>query len=84
MTRIGQVVIYKLTENDKEVLRSINRVGGTVNQSEVLPAIVVADWGGCVNLSVVLDGNHAPIWKTSVCFLQNKFPYQKVTVQESR
>lgn len=68
MTRIGKRVLYKLTKEDEKQIEEW-RKNGVVNPSTegaVLPGVIVADWGGCVNISVTTDGEITPLWKTSV------------------
>lgn len=38
--------------------------GNQVKEGDVFPAVIVRDWGGCVNLKVLLDGDDS-YWATS-------------------
>ena len=63
MKRIGKIVHYVPTEEDKNYMKNTNTI---CNQSDLLPAIIVADWSpSLVNLKVILDGV-GDLWKTSV------------------
>lgn len=57
---VGRIVHYRPSELDSEELR-----GNLIGESDVLPAIVVRDWGGCFNLKIFTDGP-IDVWKTSV------------------
>lgn len=58
---IGRIVIYQPTYEENERLKE------TGNQSDELPAIVVAVWDGdLVNLKVFTDGVGPELWKPSV------------------
>lgn len=61
---IGRVVIYNTTETDRTALTQFG------NESNKLPATVVAVWGdnenAAINLKVETDGNLPAMWKTSV------------------
>jgi hypothetical protein len=62
LATIGRIVIYKLTEADKNALRHFN-----CNTPEELPAIVVSVWSeSCINVKVIVDGSIPDLWKTSV------------------
>lgn len=57
---IGRIVIYKLTEEDKEISRKAGD-----NVTDEVPAIIVNVWSDtCLNLRVFVDGNYT-WWKTS-------------------
>ena len=63
MPKIGQIVLYKPTQEDKNYMSNTNTI---CNKQDVLPAIIVAVWGEtCVNLKVIMDGVQ-DLWKTSV------------------
>ncbi len=63
MSRIGKTVHYKPTQEDKNYMKNANTI---CNSSDLLPAIIVADWSeSCVNLKVLLDGV-GDLWKTSM------------------
>jgi len=71
MTRIGTRVLYKLTNEDVKEMNSWDGAVNPQNEGDVLPGVIVADWGdadpnACVNISVTTDGNVTPLWKTSV------------------
>lgn len=60
---IGRVVVYKLTDYDKEQLKAHS--DNPNNGADEAPAIVVRVWGdACVNLRVLLDGDQT-LWVTS-------------------
>jgi len=72
---LGDVVIYTLTEDDKNVLRSQNNIGAFCNIQDNLPAIVVAVWSKTtVNLKVIIDGHTPYMWKTSIIMGGDNFP----------
>lgn len=58
--KIGETVIYKLTEHDVQVInKRRNARGGDFNDvqvGEVYPAIVVRAFSDSANLHVLLDG----------------------------
>lgn len=58
---IGDTVLYQSTEEDLKWMRE----QPDCNEAAVLPAVIVADWGSCVNLKVITDGNQ-DLWKTSI------------------
>lgn len=61
---IGRIVIYKLTQQDRDALKALGSSNPNNGASEA-PAIVVRVWGeSCVNLKVMCDGEHT-LWKTS-------------------
>lgn len=63
---IGRIVHYKTNAVDKSKMEAARKLNGGCNDSEVLPAIVVAVWSeNCINLRVIADGN-LDLWKTSV------------------
>lgn len=64
---LGRIVIYRVGQNDSDFLKS--------NGATHLPAIVVRDWGGCVNLKVFTDGNNE-FWKTSVAQGDGEYCWQ--------
>jgi hypothetical protein len=71
MSRIGKTVLYTLSEQDvKEIIERRRDIGNRVTRSndprpgDELAAVVVADWGGSVNLKVLLDG-YGDHWATS-------------------
>ena len=60
MPTVGDRVIYHTTQDDKDQMQ------GHGNVADVLPAIVVASWGGdSVNLKVMTDGAGPDLWDTS-------------------
>ncbi len=64
---IGRIVIYRLTDADKEYLRDAQANSIPVNVSEELPAVIVAVWSeNCINVKVFVDGITNSIWKTSI------------------
>ncbi|WP_428743135.1 hypothetical protein [Tenacibaculum sp.] len=62
--------MYICTEEDKQYidkLREDNKPVNPVMAGQILPGIVVAEWGEtCKNVSVFLDGQIEPLWKTSI------------------
>lgn len=59
---VGRIVIYNTTEKEREALSMLSN-----NSSKQLPAVVVGVWGeSCINVKVMVDGNHADLWKTSI------------------
>jgi len=63
MIKIGDVVVYKPTPEEKTFMRETYNC----NVAEELPAFVVAVWSqDCVNLKVMYDGAVDDLWKTSV------------------
>lgn len=69
MTKIGDTVIYKPTDEDKDRL-SYKNCGDRNNEfTPHLPAIVVNVFNDkLVNLKVLVDGETPFLWKTSVAF----------------
>jgi len=62
---IGRIVIYKLSDYDKERLKGMGS-GNPNNGADEAPAIVVRAWSDtCVNLRVLIDGEQT-LWVTSV------------------
>ena len=62
-------VLYKLNLYDADEINrrrsnSVIHCGNEASEGQVFPAFVVADWGGCANLQVLLDGNDS-YWATS-------------------
>jgi len=73
MSRVGKRVLYRLDYSDVTAIMNMRNNGVPVNppiEGIEYPGVIVADWGfndtGCVNLSVLLDGDTRPFWKTSV------------------
>ena len=66
MNRIGKRVLYKLTKEDEQKIQSWEGKVNFTKEGQVLPGVIVADWGNTVNLSVTTDGEITPLWKTSV------------------
>lgn len=69
MSKVGKRVLYKFGENDVEFIDALRKTDGGVNPANIgdqYPGVIVADWGGCVNVSVTLDGCVLPLWKTSI------------------
>jgi len=74
MLRVGKRVLYKFGADDVEFIEALRKVDGGVNparEGDQYPGVIVADWGseeygGCVNISVTLDGCVLPMWKTTV------------------
>jgi hypothetical protein len=63
---IGRIVIYKTTDQDKDLMRAAGLVNGGCNVPDELPAVVVNVWGeSCINLRVICDGK-LDMWKTSI------------------
>ena len=63
MPKIGQIVVYKPTQEDKNYMSNTNTI---CNKQDLLPAIIVAVWSETsVNLKVIMDGVQ-DLWKTSV------------------
>lgn len=63
---IGRIVIYKVTQSDKDLWREGNVKCHTTNIVDELPAMIVQVWSDtCVNLKVELDGL-GQMWKTSI------------------
>lgn len=62
---IGRIVIYKLSEQDKEQLKALGSQNPN-NGADEAPAMIVRTWGSdnCVNLRVIIDGNET-LWRTS-------------------
>lgn len=61
---IGRVVIYRLTDYDKQALIAQGSHNPN-NGSDVAPAVIVRCWSDiCVNLRVLIDGNET-LWVTS-------------------
>ena len=72
---VGDMVLYHVTQTDK------NDMAPHGNIAEVLPAVVVADWGSnTVNLKVFTDGQGPDLWITSAMKGQSpgywEWPYQ--------
>jgi hypothetical protein len=65
---IGQIVHYKLTDTDADLItqrREIGVLGNPVAAGDVYPAFVVRTFGGdTINLQVLLDGDDS-YWATS-------------------
>jgi len=72
MHRVGQTVLYTLTDQDAEQINSdlgyVAHVGNQAEAGQVLPMIIVRTWGdtpeSSVNGQVFLDGN-STLWVTS-------------------
>jgi hypothetical protein len=68
--RAGQHVIYTLSEYDAQVITTIRKEtmprvhNNSAEAGARFPAFIVRDFGGCVNLRVLLDG-HDDYWATS-------------------
>jgi hypothetical protein len=68
--RAGQHVVYTLSEGDAAAVESRRkneeprRTHNSAAAGQRCPAFIVRDWGGCVNLRVLLDG-HDDYWATS-------------------
>ena len=63
MPKIGQIVVYKPTQEDKNYMSNPNTI---CNSQDLLPAMIVRIWNeNCVNLKVFIDGVQ-DLWKTSV------------------
>lgn len=60
--RLGQTVLYCLNDVDTDAARL--HAGNKPVEGDLLPAVVVANWGDSVNLRVLLDGT-GDIWVTS-------------------
>lgn len=59
LPKVGDVVLYRVLEQDEPNLRH--------NAPVILPAIITAVWGPAyVNLKVITDGP-SNVWKSSVC-----------------
>lgn len=61
---IGRIVHYTLADHDVAAIHPDTRPRNPVNAGDTFPAMVVRDWGECVNLQVFLDGS-ATYWATS-------------------
>lgn len=69
--RVGKRVLYMLTEMDvRDIIKSrqvagyATAHGNDPREGQIVPGIVVADWGGSANLQVFLDGIDS-YWPTS-------------------
>lgn len=71
---LAKTVLYKLSQGDvAAILQTVKRISSsatlnlnTPQAGDVYPALVVRDFGGCVNLKVSLDGGPgAEYWATS-------------------
>jgi hypothetical protein len=68
--RAGEHVVYVLAEHDVQAIESSRKErtpkvhNNSVEAGQRFPAFIVRDWGGCVNLRVLLDG-HDDYWATS-------------------
>lgn len=69
--RLGTPILYCLGESDfRQIITDRRNAGqGTARgndprEGQVYPGVIVADWGGSVNLQVFLDGNDT-YWPTS-------------------
>jgi hypothetical protein len=62
--KIGRIVIYKTTEQDKKNFRDGFEHANVVDE---LPAVIVNVWSDtCVNVKVLTDGRTQDLWKTSI------------------
>lgn len=69
MSKVGKRVLYKFGKEDEKFIEALRVTDGGVNpakEGDQYPGVIVADWGGCVNISVTLDGCVLPMWKTSI------------------
>ncbi|ANZ35230.1 hypothetical protein BBK82_03230 [Lentzea guizhouensis] len=75
MPPLGSIVQYTLSEHDiRNAERTVQRLNTAAQQNlntprvgDVYPAMVLRDFGACVNLRVHLDGGPgAELWVTSV------------------
>lgn len=76
---LGQKVIYKADESDKQYMRDIVNC----NVQDELPATVVAVWSEeCVNLKVHMDGDAPDLWKTSAQKGTGECEWQEIAVTD--
>lgn len=67
--QVGTPVQYRLGPNDVlRIMQARTSVhgGNTVNSGDTCAALVVRNWGTSANLKVLIDGNDADLWVTSM------------------
>ena len=77
---VGKMVIYQCTDEEMETQSKLADQGFCNTQKE-LPAVIVKDWGGCVNLNVFMDGPGS-FWSTSRNAGTNQGEFRFVDVGE--
>ncbi len=64
---VGRIVLYNPSTNENTALAQLGN-----NSSGQMPAIITSVWSDeCVNLKVMIDGNHPDLWRTSVLLANN-------------